>query len=519
MELKPALPEYRTYLRDESRLEGRAGYIAFPENTFEAADLIRQTANEGRALTIQGARTGISGGAAPDGGLVLSTEKMRSPLGCHIDNEGRPILRVQAGINLADLRAFLDRGAAPADWPSESRTVFADLCSRGRYRFSPNPTETSATLGGVFAVNARGPNSLRYGASAVHIAELVWITPRGEIWELERGRYTFDEQGCTLPDGSRLAVEGSIPRGAFSFLHPSKGMDLIDFLAGSEGRAGMAAELTLALRRAPAVSWAVVFFFRSPLGALDFASALSRWRKNTAGELLSSAEYYDRASLEIVGKGAAYVTALRQLPVINPEFQSAIHVELEGDEPESLEAALAELLDLFTGCGGREDDTWAAVDSAEVEKYRLLRHGVPECINMEVDRIRQGLPGFCKAALDFQFSSERAAYWDSRYHNDLAEAGLRGFVFGHILEGRLHVNLLAEDAEEFRRCQRLVETWAASVLEEGGLLSAENGIGKIKVPLAHRFLSPRRLVQIQDILACLDPQGILGGFLKDGAKT
>jgi FAD/FMN-containing dehydrogenase len=79
------------------------------------------------------------------------------------------------------------------------------------------------------------------------------------------------------------------------------------------------------------------------------------------------------------------------------------------------------------------------------------------------------------------------------------------------LQGRLHVNLLAQNKEELRRCEQLMESWRALALREGALLAAENGIGKIKAPLVTRYLNAERRRQIQNILAALDAANILGG--------
>jgi D-lactate dehydrogenase (cytochrome) len=517
MEFKTVLPSYQAYLRDESRLTGKADYICFPENTDEAALAIRRANSEGLFLTFQGNRTGISGGAVPGGGLILSTEKMNRVLGCGIDPGGRPVLRVQAGMNFADLGAFLNRGMGGPDWTNESIGCFAELNKKEKYRFTPNPTESSASLGGAFACNARGPNSLRFGGTAAHVAELAWLTPRGERWNIKRGDFKFDTAGCTLPDGSRLMADTSLRRGASVLLHPLPGLDLVDFLAGSEGLTGMAGELALYIEPIPAASWVVVFFFTATEPALDFSRALSRWKESSdAGQFLSAAEYYDSASLELVRGGASQGSSLRQLPPINPEFRGAVHVELEGEDSEQLEAALMEQLTIFTQSGGKEENTWAAADSAGAAKYRILRHSVPELINIEIDRIRQNLPSFHKIASDSMVPPGRIFDWNNRYHRDMAEARLRGFVFGHILEGRLHVNLLAENADAFHRCRNLMETWAADAAAEDGILAAENGAGRLKGTLVSRFLSGERLAQIRLILEQLDGDAVLGGLGRSG---
>jgi FAD/FMN-containing dehydrogenase len=205
-------------------------------------------------------------------------------------------------------------------------------------------------------------------------------------------------------------------------------------------------------------------------------------------------------------------SALRQLPPIDPGIEAAIQVELEGDDSDPLESILTGQLELFLAAGGREDDTWAAASPAENEKFRLLRHAVPELLNTELDRIRRDLPELCKTATDFMVPPALAGTYRENYRRDLEQEELRGFVFGHIAEGRLHVNILPGSGEELRRGRALLDHWATSVIRDGGLLAAENGIGRLKRGLLHRHLPPARLEQIRSTLGILDPQGILGGF-------
>ena len=265
------------YLYDESRLQGRGDFIVFPENAAQAADAVCRAAEQGLPITIQGARTGIAGGAVPRGGLVLSSERMNRPLGISAGTGDTPVLRVQAGMNFEILENFLRRAVPPDDWDTESAALFRER-SRN-LRFPPNPTETSATLGGAFGTNARGPNSPRWGGVGDHVRGLVWINPAGKTWEIRRGQYCFDETGCPLPGGGRLSCDTGIPSGGSRFLHPRPGLDLLDFFAGSEGLTGFAAELSLGLKALPAVVWGVVYFFKNDRSALDFAESLrKRWK-------------------------------------------------------------------------------------------------------------------------------------------------------------------------------------------------------------------------------------------------
>jgi D-lactate dehydrogenase (cytochrome) len=467
-----------------------------------------RAAAEGLALTIQGARTGITGGAVPRGGLVLSSERMNRPL--DFTGGELPALRVQGGMSFDDLGNFLRRALPPEDWDTPTGALFRE---RGRgLTFPPNPTESTATLGGGFANNARGPNSLRWGGVGDHVQGLTWISPAGELWPIRRGQYLFDKTGCPLPGGGRLSCDTNLLAGGSPFLWPRPGLDLIDFLAGSEGLAGFAAELSLALRKEPAAVWGVVYFFERDQAALEFAEYLRLWRqRESGGEALTTLEYYDLPSLELVRRLASKTPSLRRLPP-PPPAEAAIQVELEGNDADALEAMLTGQLAEFLAAGGREDAAWAAASPAELERFRLLRHAVPELINLEVDRIRRNLPELCKIGLDFMVKPEQTRACREMYRRDMEAEGLRGFVFGHLAEGRLHVNILPENPEELRRSQILRDRWAASIWKDGGFLAAENGIGRLKRDLLCRYLPPERLVQIRAILHALDPAGILGGF-------
>jgi FAD/FMN-containing dehydrogenase len=290
-------------------------------------------------------------------------------------------------------------------------------------------------------------------------------------------------------------------------------LDLIDFLAGSEGLAGFAAELSLGLQERPTDVWGVLYFFERDQPALDFAESLRQWREQSPeGDSLTALEYYDGPSLELVRSMTPQTSALRQLPPIDPRMEAAVQVEFERDDSDLLESILTGQLELFLAAGGQEDDTWAAASPAENEKFRRFRHAVPELINIELDRIRRDLPELCKTAADFMVPPALAGTYRENYRRDLEQERLRGFVFGHIAKGRLHVNILPGSREELRRGRALLDHWAASVIRDGGLLAAENGIGQLKRDLLHRYLPPARLEQIRSILGVLDPQGILGGF-------
>ena len=79
---------YRNYLFDESRTMGRADYIAFPRSEAELVEAVRFAHDNHVPLTAQGARTGLAGGASPQGGMILNLSRMNRILGIRRDEAG-----------------------------------------------------------------------------------------------------------------------------------------------------------------------------------------------------------------------------------------------------------------------------------------------------------------------------------------------------------------------------------------------------------------------------------------------
>ena len=97
--------EYPDYLRDESRRVGRADSVSFPGTDIDLKAHLAYARDNGRAVTIQGARTGITGGAVPEGGHILNLSRMDDILGLrHDPATGGFFLTVQPGLTLADLK-------------------------------------------------------------------------------------------------------------------------------------------------------------------------------------------------------------------------------------------------------------------------------------------------------------------------------------------------------------------------------------------------------------------------------
>ena len=484
---------YQEYLRDESRLSGRGDTISFPETGEELVRTVRELLGQGIPITVQGSRTGIAGAAVPQGGHILSTEKLCA-VG-EIRREGeRVLVTAEPGARLSQLAACL-AAQAPG------------------FRFPPDPTEESATLGGAFACSAKGMNACRWGDTAAYVEGAELLLADGSLVELRRGECLFDRTGCTLPGGRRLET-GPLPasspwdRGPLGL---REGADLLDVLAGSEGMLGIVTRLELAALPEPAEQWGVLFFFREPEGAAAFARRAMEL--DGAGGLpgagVAAAELYHREALRLAGEFKSRTSRLKAIPDFPEGAACALYLELEGEDPDAMEEALLALLEAFGDCGGEENDTWAGAGAGEMEKFRLLRHAVPEAVNAAVDEARRADPGVVKLAADFTAPFARLEETLAMYEEGIAASGITGVIFGHISQNHLHVNLLPKSREEWLRGRALLEEWAGRIAAWGGLVVSENGVGKLKRELLRAYAPPEALAAAGTLKRLLDPRGLL----------
>ena len=112
---------YQQYLKDESRTAGYAESISFPQTEEEVRADLKEYCGRGIPVTVQGARTGLTGGCVPFGGHILNTSGLDRILGLTRAADGSFLIRLEPGISLARLRTLLAEKSLPTQgWSSES---------------------------------------------------------------------------------------------------------------------------------------------------------------------------------------------------------------------------------------------------------------------------------------------------------------------------------------------------------------------------------------------------------------
>ncbi len=239
----------REYLNDALDLSHAgpwADAVVRPASTAEVRDVVACCYAADVPIVTRGGGTGLSGGAAPFGGVVLSLERMRAVRAFD------PLLwrlEVEAGVTTENVqRLARDNGL----------------------QFAPDPgAAEQSQIGGNVATNAGGPHAFKYGVTGDWVTGLEVVLPPGDVVRLG-GALTKDVAG----------------------------FDLRSLLIGSEGALGIVTAVTLRLRPAPEARHPVVAFYPSvEAGCEGLQTVLG------SGLLPAALEYLDGTALACVAAG------------------------------------------------------------------------------------------------------------------------------------------------------------------------------------------------------------------------
>ncbi|MDR2087905.1 MAG: FAD-binding oxidoreductase [Clostridiales Family XIII bacterium] len=513
--------EYEPYLRDESRVVGYAESISFPRTEVALRYALTTECAQGGRVTVQGGRTGVSGGAVPNGGHVLNLSRMDGITGMRRDASGAFHVRVQPGVVLSRLQsAVAAKRFDASEWGYASVSALEEFRAEGAYMFAPDPTEHSATIGGMAACNASGALAYRYGSMRRHISALRVMLCDGRSLSLRRGECRAKGRDMELraDDGTLLRFPlptyraPDIKNAAGYFVR--EGMDAVDLFIGSDGTLGVIFEIELALVKRPAEIWNAMCFFDGESEALRFVAECRGMVEN-----LAAAEYFDGASLGILRAEAEGGAGRVRVPAMPARRGAAVCVELHSAcENEAMEQLfyVGECLDRS---GGGIYDTWVARASAVSAGLRELRHAIPESVNRLIAHRKQAEPAINKLAADMAVPDGFLHAALAMYRAATTESGLDCAIWGHIGNNHLHVNLLPRSREDCGKGRELLAEWARKVTEMGGTISAEHGVGKLKREALRIMYGERHILEMAALKRVFDPKGLLGAGTMLPAKT
>ncbi len=315
--------------------------------------------------------------------------------------------------------------------------------------YPPDPASLKfSTLGGNVAENAGGPRAYKYGVTRRYVRAITWVSSCGEV-------YTTPAEG------------------------------LAALLIGAEGTLGAIYSIRLALLELPRAARTSLIAAGPDERALEIASQLI-----SRGFAPSVMEYIDSRTIRCVTEYCKMEHLDRN--------SSYLFVEVDGSEGE-VEEQQVKLEDF---CSSNRLERITAHNEEEMEELWEVRRSIsPSLARRGITKVNEdvSLPlGSLTGAVSF-------------IHAQADELGLDCYIFGHSGDGNLHVNIMTDrrKREEMGRVKLFVDRLFHRVVELGGTISGEHGIGLTKSEYLDLMFSREEMEIQRETGATFDPAGIM----------
>lgn len=438
-------PEPRHVLEPRGRWQGQGGAVAAPRSVDEVAQIVRACAAARVGIVPWGGGTGLVGGQLLPDGPAPLILSLERMTAIRDVYPQENVLIAEAGATLHAVQQAAE---------GVGRLFPLSLASEG-----------TATIGGNLATNAGGTAVLRYGLARDLCLGLEAVLPDGSVWNgLKRLR------------------------------KDNTGYDLRNLLIGAEGTLGVITAASLRLHPRPAHSVVAMLAVPSP----QAAQALLALADRRLSGLITAFELIARAGFEFL---AEVGPDLRAPFTPLPDWCVLVELGLPAAlEPETAMAALyAEGAET-----GLVQDGVIATNAAQAAQLWAIREAIPEA-NRRIGAVSShdiSLPLSAIAAFIEETGAALSALGPFRVN-----------AFGHLGDGNLHYNVFPpqggrrQDHEASRDAiKRLVHDRVDAL---GGSVSAEHGVGRLKVADLERYGDPAKLAAMRAIKQALDPLGIL----------
>jgi FAD/FMN-containing dehydrogenase len=421
------------------------GLLVRPRSTGEVAVVVRECAAARVGIVPWGGGTGLVGGQIMPDGPAPVILSLERMDALRDRRPTENVMAVEAGMVLAN-----------------AHKVAADVGRRFPLWLA---SEGSARIGGLLATNAGGINVLRYGNA------------RDLCLGVE----------AVLPDGS-------VMDGLTRLRKNNMGYDLRHLVIGSEGTLGVITAASLRLYPAEGAVETALLTVPDPKAALD----LLELAQDRLPGLISAFELIHRMGFDFM----AEVMPDRALPFDSPPEWSVL-VELDLPPDMDAAAAMAGLYAMGEERGLIRDGLLAS-SSAQRAQLWQLREDIPAA-NRKIGAV---------SSHDISLPLGEIAAFIETAPAALARIGnFRINCFGHLGDGNLHYNVFPAkgktraDHDHQRDAVKLAMHDMVHGL--GGSVSAEHGVGRLKIGDLERYGDPAKLAAMRAIKAALDPLGIM----------
>ncbi len=325
--------------------------------------------------------------------------------------------------------------------------------------YPPDPaSEEYSTIGGNVSENAGGMRAAKYGITKDYVMALRAVRANGDI--IRAGKRTIKDVA---------------------------GYNIAGILTASEGTLAVITEITVKLLPKPKFRKAYMGIFPSVEDAMNAV-----FKSLAGGANPVAMEFMD----------ALVVQALKKkLGVQLPEDAGALLIgDVDGNVIEEVDFQL-DILNSSFKANGAQDFVIADTDEERDKLWFARRNASPSItiygskkLNEDISVPRSMLP---EALKNIYAIGEKY--------------GFKVPCFGHAGDGNIHVNVMVDgsDEKQLEAGHEAIEEIFEMVVEMGGTLSGEHGIGTSKAPFMNIAFNDAELQLFKDIKKAFDPNGIL----------
>jgi FAD/FMN-containing dehydrogenase len=287
---------------------------------------------------------------------------------------------------------------------------------------------------------------------------------------------------------------GEILNGLSRLRKNNAGYDLRHLLIGSEGTLGIITAAALKLSPKPAKTGTAMLVVGNPKAALSLLSLA----RDQLGEMVSAFELIHKQGFDFLEET---LPDIRRPFEVAPEWCILIEVGLPAamDPAQALETLFEEAMER-----GLVSDGLIAQSQTQSDAFWAVREQIPEA-NRRIGSV---------SSHDISVPLGALAGFIEEANQRIENIGdFRINCFGHVGDGNLHYNVFAQQGRarsdhmnEREAIKRIVHDLTH---ELGGSISAEHGVGRMKVDDLERYCDPVKLASMRAIKLALDPHGIM----------
>ncbi|MES2587374.1 MAG: FAD-linked oxidase C-terminal domain-containing protein [Bacteroidota bacterium] len=346
--------------------------------------------------------------------------------------------------------------------PGVITQVLQDAVKEKGLFYPPDPaSKGSCFIGGNVSENSGGPKAVKYGVTKDYVLNLEIVLPNGEI----------------MWTGANVIKNAT-------------GYNLTQLITGSEGTLAIITKIVLRLIPHPTQDLLMLVPFYDAKKACEAVAKIFQ-----AGITPSGLEFMERDAI------------LWTLPYepetvieVKDSHQAHLLIEVDGFDQEVLMKECEKIMDVLSNF--ETDEILFAETQAQKEQLWKLRRKVGEAVKShsiykEEDTVvpRYELPKCLELV-----------------KNVGQKYGFKSVCYGHAGDGNLHVNIIKGDlSDDFwnNELSKAIEEIFIGVIEMGGTISGEHGIGLVQKQYMPLAFSEIQLDLMRNIKTVFDSKGIL----------